>query len=176
MISVEQASQIISENIQLTDKSIDVNLIDAIGYVLFQDVLSPINMPPFRQSAMDGYAINLHDAKTYALIGEIKAGDAHQLHLKPGDAVRIFTGAPVPGSANAVVMQERTSTQNKTLIIDSDVLINENIKDGLFGIHPLKVFFTCTILSVKFTVDETHTNIFYACILNQVQTSIVILR
>ncbi len=128
MISVEQAFQIISENTQLTDKSIDINLIDALGYVLFQDVLSPINMPPFRQSAMDGYAINLHDAKTYTLIGEVKAGDGHQLHLKPGDAVRIFTGAPVPDSANAVVMQEKTSSQNHTLTIESNVIINENIR------------------------------------------------
>lgn len=128
MISVEQASRIICENSQQTDKSIVVNLIDALGYVLFQNVLSPINMPPFRQSAMDGYAINLHDAKTYALIGEVKAGDGHQLHLKPGDAVRIFTGAPVPESANAVVMQEKTSSQNHTLTIESNVIINENIR------------------------------------------------
>lgn len=128
MISVEQASKIISENTQLPNKSIDINLIDALGYVLFQDVLSPINMPPFRQSAMDGYALQLHDAKTYSLIGEIKAGDAHQLHLKPGDAVRIFTGAPVPESANAVVMQEKTSSKNQTLIIESNVVKNENIR------------------------------------------------
>lgn len=128
MISVEQASQIISENTQLPNKSIDINLIDALGYVLFQDVISPINMPPFRQSAMDGYALQLHDAKTYSLIGEIKAGDAHQLHLKPGDAVRIFTGAPVPESANAVVMQEKTSSKNQTLIIESNVVKNENIR------------------------------------------------
>jgi molybdopterin molybdotransferase len=128
MISVEKASQIISENTQLPNKSIDINLIDALGYVLFQDVLSPINMPPFRQSAMDGYALQLHDAKTYSLIGEIKAGDAHQLHLKPGDAVRIFTGAPVPESANAVVMQEKTSSKNQTLIIESNVVKNENIR------------------------------------------------
>jgi molybdopterin molybdotransferase len=128
MISVEQATQIISENSQQTDKSIDINLIDALGFVLFQDVLSPINMPPFRQSAMDGYAINLYDAKTYTLIGEVKAGDGHQLHLKPGDAVRIFTGAPVPESANAVVMQEKISSQNHMLIIDSNITINENIR------------------------------------------------
>jgi len=128
MISVEQASQIISENTQLPNKSNDINLIDALGYVLFEDVLSPINMPPFRQSAMDGYALQLHDAKTYSLIGEIKAGDAHQLHLKPGDAVRIFTGAPVPESANAVVMQEKTSSKNQTLIIESNVVKNENIR------------------------------------------------
>jgi len=65
------------------------------GYLLFEDILSPINMPPFRQSAMDGYALHLHDDVSYDLIGEIKAGDGHQLILKKGEAVRIFTGAPV---------------------------------------------------------------------------------
>ena len=65
MISVEQASKIISENIDITDKSVEINLSDALGYVLFQDVISPINMPPFRQSAMDGYALNLHDENQY---------------------------------------------------------------------------------------------------------------
>ncbi|MEZ4795678.1 MAG: molybdopterin molybdotransferase MoeA [Flavobacteriaceae bacterium] len=128
MISVEQALKIISGNIQATDQSIMRKLADALGYVLFNDIISPINMPPFRQSAMDGYAINAHDAKTYTLIGEVKAGDGHQPFLNPGDAVRIFTGAPVPDSANAVVMQEKTSIKNNILTIDSSVVVNENIR------------------------------------------------
>lgn len=128
MISVEQASKIIFESIDFTNKSVEIALSDALGYVLYHDVISPINMPPFRQSAMDGYAINLHDSHNYALIGEVKAGDGHQLHLKPGDAVRIFTGAAVPDSANAVVMQEKTSIKDNVLTIDSNVVVNENIR------------------------------------------------
>ena len=128
MISVEQASKIIFESIDFTNKSVEIALSDALGYVLYHDVISPINMPPFRQSAMDGYAINLHDSHNYALIGEVKAGDGHQLHLKPGDAVRIFTGAAVPDSANAVVMQEKTSIKDNALTIDSSVVVNENIR------------------------------------------------
>ena len=128
MISVEQASKIIFESIDFTNKSVEIALSDALGYVLYHDVISPINMPPFRQSAMDGYAINLHDSNNYALIGEVKAGDGHQLHLKPGDAVRIFTGAAVPDSANAVVMQEKTSIKDNALTIDSSVVVNENIR------------------------------------------------
>ena len=90
--------------------------------------VSPINMPPFRQSAMDGYALNLHDSKTYSIIGEVKAGDDYNPTLKTGEAVRIFTGAPVPDSANAVVMQEKTSLDNDTLFIESQVNLNDNIR------------------------------------------------
>lgn len=128
MISVEKASKIISENIQATDQSVKKSLSNALSYVLFKDVVSPINMPPFRQSAMDGYAVSIHVAKTYNVIGEVKAGDGHQPLLNPGDAVRIFTGAPVPDSANAVVMQEKATMQNQTLIIENEVVINDNIR------------------------------------------------
>lgn len=128
MISVKQASKIISENIQATDQSVKKSLSNALSYVLFKDVVSPINMPPFRQSAMDGYAVSIHVAKTYNVIGEVKAGDGHQPLLNPGDAVRIFTGAPVPDSANAVVMQEKATMQNQTLIIENEVVINDNIR------------------------------------------------
>jgi molybdopterin molybdotransferase len=98
------------------------------GYKLFEDVYSPINMPPFRQSAMDGYALNLHDDLTYTLIGEVKAGDNHQPILKKGDAVRIFTGAPVPDTANAVIMQEKTIVSGNIITIQNKIPINTNIR------------------------------------------------
>ena len=128
MISVEKAIQIVSSNSNPVTKSKGINLSSALGYVLFEDVVSPINMPPFRQSAMDGYALNLHDSKTYSIIGEVKAGDDYNPTLKTGEAVRIFTGAPVPDSANAVVMQEKTSLDNDTLFIESQVNLNDNIR------------------------------------------------
>jgi molybdopterin molybdotransferase len=65
---------------------------DAEGFSLSKDIFYPINTPPFNQSAMDGYALCLHDGLTYNLIGEIKAGDNSQPNLKQGNAVRIFTG------------------------------------------------------------------------------------
>ena len=64
-------------------------------------------MPPFRQSAMDGYALNLHEKDRYEIIGEVKAGSDYEPELKPGQAVRIFTGAMVPDTANVVVKQEK---------------------------------------------------------------------
>jgi len=85
-------------------------------------------MPPFRQSAMDGYALNLQNSDTYSVIDEVKAGDSHQPILNNGEAVRIFTGAAVPNTANAVVMQEKVTVENGTLNLRKIVLSEENIR------------------------------------------------
>jgi molybdopterin molybdotransferase len=128
VISVGQAINIVQNNTSATQSPELKKVDEAHRYILYKDVVSPINMPPFRQSAMDGYALYLHDENTYTVVGEIKAGDAHQPILKIGEAVRIFTGAPVPDTANAVVMQEKTSVENNILQITSQVLIGENIR------------------------------------------------
>jgi molybdopterin molybdotransferase len=128
MISVEQAISIVQNNTSATENSELKKVEEAHRYVLYRDVVSPINMPPFRQSAMDGYALHLHDEETYTVVGEIKAGDGHKIILKKGEAVRIFTGAPVPDTANAVVMQERTQIENTALHITSQVMEGENIR------------------------------------------------
>jgi molybdopterin molybdotransferase len=128
MISVEEALTIVQNNTKETAYFELKNIVDAQSYTLFEDIISPINMPPFRQSAMDGFALCLNGNNTYTIIGEVKAGDGHHPHLKKGEAVRIFTGAPVPDTANAVVMQERTSVENQFLKINSQVVLNENIR------------------------------------------------
>ena len=89
--------------------------------MLALDVFSPINMPPFRQSAMDGYALNLHNKSNYKIIDEIKAGDEHQPILNKGEAVRIFTGSAVPKTANTVIMQEKVTVKGITLLINNTV-------------------------------------------------------
>ncbi len=128
MISVQQAITIVQNNVVPTSNCKRLDVKEANGYVLFKDVVSPINMPPFRQSAMDGYALNLHDKLTYNIIDEVKAGDGHQPILKAGDAVRIFTGAPVPETSNTIVIQERVNVNKHELIIDYPITINENIR------------------------------------------------
>lgn len=125
MISVKAAIQIVKATAKPLLKKTIKPVAKAGGYVLYEDIKSPINMPPFRQSAMDGYAINLHDQLNYNLIDEVKAGDAHQPILKKGDAVRIFTGAAVPNTANAVMMQEKVITNGNTIILEHQ--INEHI-------------------------------------------------
>jgi len=85
-------------------------------------------MPPFRQSAMDGYALNIHNGSSYTIIDEVKAGDGHQPILKEGDAVRIFTGSAVPNTANTVVIQEKVTVDKNHLQLNNSVKIKENIR------------------------------------------------
>ena len=96
MISVEEAIEAVKNSCFPLKQTEKVSLNKGLGSILSEDILSPINMPPFNQSAMDGYALYLHDSNEYDLIDEVKAGDAHQPILKKGEAVRIFTGAAVP--------------------------------------------------------------------------------
>lgn len=128
MISISNAISIVKANGKPLLKKTTKKVEKAGGYLLFEDIYSPINMPPFRQSAMDGYALNLHDDLIYNLIGEVKAGDSHQPILKKGEAVRIFTGAPVPDSANAVMMQEKVKQDKDTITIDHQIALEQNIR------------------------------------------------
>ncbi|MCK5402280.1 MAG: molybdopterin molybdotransferase MoeA [Flavobacteriaceae bacterium] len=128
MITVEEAIEAVRKNIIPLDIKESKNVLDSCGYVLFEDVYSPINMPPFRQSAMDGYALSLHNDASYTVMDEVKAGDGHHPILKTGEAVRIFTGAAVPDSANAVIMQEKVTVKKPKIIIEGSVPINDNIR------------------------------------------------
>jgi molybdenum cofactor synthesis domain-containing protein len=91
-------------------EAIEVDREDAYRCVLAADVVSPEDVPPFANSAVDGYAVTLADMAngTAELIvsGTIAAGDAPEPEVTPGHAVRIMTGAPVPVGAEAIVMVE----------------------------------------------------------------------
>jgi len=128
MITVEEAFKLVETHINTTTKTKNKLVIEATGLVLSKDVFSPINMPPFRQSAMDGYALCLHNDVNYTVIDEVKAGDSHHPSIKSGEAVRIFTGSPVPDTANAVIMQEKISRDGVTLKLDQTTFENENIR------------------------------------------------
>lgn len=128
MISVEEAIQFVKNSTKPLIKKTSKRVEKAGGYVLFEDIYSTINMPPFRQSAMDGYALNLHDDLSYNLIGEVKAGDGHQPVLKQGEAVRIFTGAPVPDTANAIMMQEKVKSDGNFITIEHQIQLEHNIR------------------------------------------------
>lgn len=127
MISVQEALSIVRKH-QYTAKAIEKPLIDCLNYTLAQDVLSSIAMPPFNQSAMDGYALRLHNDNTYSLKGEVKAGDAANYTLEEGEAVRIFTGAEVPSTANVVVMQEKVKLNDGTIVIQETPILHQNIR------------------------------------------------
>lgn len=128
MIDVKTAQELVLLHSYIIDETIEVDLKDALDYVLAKDVISTIDMPPFRQSAMDGYALNSSGDTMYRVVDEVKAGDNNNPKLNIGEAVRIFTGAPVPDTANAVIMQEKVSLERNQIIIEVPVKINENIR------------------------------------------------
>lgn len=128
MISVEEAHSIITScpiKIQVEKRALK----DCLGDVLAEEVLSPIDMPPFNQSAMDGFALHFVDGKTdYKIIGEMAAGGSKNYHLKPGEGIRIFTGAYVPDTANLIVQQEWVSIQEDQITILQKVQLNDHIR------------------------------------------------
>src|SRR5690349_12601496 len=127
MISVNEAKKIIINN--ATELAPVKSLLStALGKVLAEDVYSPINIPAFDQSSMDGYAFSFTDWKQnnkLKIAGEIAAGSSDFFSPAQGSAVRIFTGGAVPPGTDTVVMQEKIKTVNDELIIDDG-----NLKAG----------------------------------------------
>jgi len=116
MIQVNKALAIVTENSsKMPVKKIQVS--KALGFVLAETIYSPIAMPPFRQSAMDGYAFIHSEKQQYDVVSTSQAGDHADIKLNPNAAIRIFTGAFVPDDADTVVMQEHVmATENSILI------------------------------------------------------------
>ena len=117
MISVEEAQQQVIARIHVLGPE-NAPLLGALGRVLAADVVSDIDIAPFDNSAMDGYAVRAADVAgasadspvTLAVLEHIPAGVAPAVAIGPGQASRIMTGAPMPAGADAVVMVERTRT------------------------------------------------------------------
>ncbi|WP_418262204.1 molybdopterin molybdotransferase MoeA [Flavobacterium faecale] len=114
MVTIQEAFSILNNNLPAPKVEI-LPLAKAKKHVLAEDLFAPISMPPFRQSAMDGFAFGLYDGLEYEIIGEVKAGDNHQVVLNAGQAVKIFTGAPVPDSATAVMQIEKVTVSGTVL-------------------------------------------------------------
>ncbi len=91
-----------------------MDLEDSLGLVLAEDVFSPLPFPHFDNSAVDGYALGQpsSEAASYQVKGEIPAGSFSPVRLKAGEALQIFTGAPVPKGTAAVIMQEHVERSN----------------------------------------------------------------
>lgn len=112
-------------------ESEDVPLAEAAGRVLARDMHARRDQPPFSASAMDGYAVNAAEVERHAMfkvIGEAAAGHAFDGRVGAGQAVRIFTGAPVPEGASFVVIQEDVSRTGDLITITDDPGANPNIR------------------------------------------------
>lgn len=128
MIQVAEALKIIAENsVQMPISKIKVS--KSLGYVLAEAVYSPINMPPFRQSAMDGYAFTHSDLTEFKVVKTSQAGDFSEETIEKNEAVRIFTGAFVPDETDTVVMQEHTKVTDNWLQIDKMPSAKANVRE-----------------------------------------------
>lgn len=127
MIEVSEALKLIEGSVtQLSTKKIAVR--NSYGSILAKDIISPINMPPFRQSAMDGYAFIHNKDNELTLINEIQAGSHKTINLNTGEAVRIFTGAFVPDSADTVIIQEHITKNDGQLVLEKKPKKGANIR------------------------------------------------
>ncbi|MBW1654162.1 molybdopterin molybdotransferase MoeA [Flavobacterium quisquiliarum] len=116
MIEVKEALETVAANSSNMPKQ-KIAVHKALGYVLAETIYSPIAMPPFRQSAMDGYAFIHSGRHQFDIIGISQAGDHLKVKLKENEAVRIFTGAHVPKNADTVVMQEDVMANDDSILI-----------------------------------------------------------
>src|ERR1700676_4322262 len=111
MMSVDEAVGIIAARVTAVADTETVGLAAADGRGLAHDILAPLPLPPFTNSAVDGYAVSSRDlpqgeARAFAVGGRVQAGASAQGPVKAGEAVRIFTGAPMPDGTDTVFMQE----------------------------------------------------------------------
>ena len=131
LIPVAEAVSRILDTAQAVQQSESVTVEDALGRVLAEDVKSAINVPGYDNSAMDGYAVHsaecIQPGVSLAVIQRIAAGQTGE-SLTTGTAARIFTGAPIPEGADAVVMQELCQQQGKSVAINTAVKAGANIR------------------------------------------------
>jgi molybdopterin molybdotransferase len=120
--SVKEAKKIILDSIKPITKTEIINLDECINRVLKNTVSSKRTQPSFDTSSMDGYAISKKDIKKFPLRlkvkDEIKAGDIPKFSLRPGYAIRVFTGSFLPKGTERVVLQEYCKKENSEIIIN----------------------------------------------------------
>ena len=115
MLSVEEARDEVLDLVKVLDNE-EVGLMESIGQVIAEDIYAELDIPPFQNSAMDGYAVRHQDIKgaspnravTLKVVGSVAAGQMAKVELPKGTAIRIMTGAPLPPGADTVVPFEET--------------------------------------------------------------------
>lgn len=136
LLSLSEAKRKIAEAFSPKPLGIDkIPLLKAVGRVLAEDVVSPVNVPPFHRSTMDGFAVKAEDTfgaeedkpVTLKRVGRVNVGELSSLAVERGSAVEIMTGAPLPTNADAVVMVENTAKKNGEIFVYKPVVKDENV-------------------------------------------------
>ncbi len=135
MISVEEALDEILSRIQALGSE-KVSLLESLGRAIAEEVVSPRDIPPFDNSGMDGYAIRTEDILRASkelparleVIEDLPAGFISGKSLERGQAIRIMTGAPIPGGANTVIPVEETQKDGSFVLISKGLPAGKNIR------------------------------------------------
>ena len=132
-LNVEEALERMTGSVKKRQGSEVVAIRDALNRVLAKEVISSINVPPYPNSAMDGYAFNSVDLpatgeKTLTLVGKSFAGIPFEGEVKPGECVRIMTGAQMAKGTDTVIMQEQVQVNDTAITIQSGHCKNENVR------------------------------------------------
>lgn len=130
LLPVEQAARLMAEHVPTMIGTETVGIADAVGRVIAQDLISKVALPPFDNSAVDGYAVRHPDISATGetrlrIVGRVQAGGASAA-VGAGQAVRIFTGAPMPKGADTVYMQEDCRVEGETVIVPAGLKPGSN--------------------------------------------------
>jgi len=138
LMPLEQALAKLQNSVQNVCEAITMPLSQALGFALAQDIQSPINVPPFNNSAMDGYAMNQADLLeatashpiSLQMVGKSFAGAPYTGELPAGCCIRIMTGAVMPDCADTVVMQERTQADGDSISFSATPKLADNVRSA----------------------------------------------
>jgi len=120
MISVVEAREILASHLRRGAQT-SLNVADAAGLIVCRNICSPIDVPLFDNSAMDGYAIAFgSDRDRWNVVTEIPAGSSSAYSVKDGEAARIYTGSPIPEGTDTVIPQELTERDGNTVYLLSN--------------------------------------------------------
>ncbi|MDY0925202.1 MULTISPECIES: molybdopterin molybdotransferase MoeA [unclassified Enterobacter] len=131
LISLEDAQQKMLQQLTPISDSLNVSLFEAAGRITAKPILSPLDVPSFDNSAMDGYALRLADIapdRVLPVAGKAFAGAPFNGAWPAGSVIRIMTGAPIPAGCDAVVMQEQTEQRDGGIVITAPVQAAQNIR------------------------------------------------
>jgi molybdopterin molybdotransferase len=133
MMSVDEAVGIIAARVTAVQDIETVSLTAADGRILAKEISAPLPLPPFTNSAVDGYAVRSADLaqleeQAFPVAGRVQAGASAQGPVEPGHAVRIFTGAPMPQGADTVFMQEDVRLDQGRVVLPPGLKPGANVR------------------------------------------------
>jgi molybdopterin molybdotransferase len=144
VLTVEQAREQIFTRVPVlaTER---VALLDALGRILAEPVVASREIPPWPNSSMDGYAVRSFDTRAgaarLAVVGRVTAGAMPDRGVGPGEAIRIFTGAPLPSGADAVIPQEDVAVEDSSIrlsrVVETNAFVRPQGEDVRPGDHVL---------------------------------------